>query len=418
MNEAQSNLDRLIPFGNITLSRTDEGLAIACPDDTGVAIFPQTVSIPARIDLTAKTNSTNIRIKFGTGQVILNWECIAGELRIHDPILGSSYGVGGKGKVPVNEFVRISWILDADYMLLLVDGEVRAFSEDESYMKVLKSGLPQAPESLVGISSAWGSIVTVKHLNISKWEHEDGSGTPLALLLDKSNVFVKPNESFTLESRFFPQTNRHTNVAWSVSDEKTLHINRIADGQITVTAIKQGIATITCTADSGKIAAACTVRCVVPNLRTNLNNLKPVIGDWSEDYIGLIGIGSGDCFILSSTEAADFTYESDLCIEAGIAAALVFRSAPNATGFYCANIDISGFVKLWRPGKDIRVAHTEIKRNTFYHLKVAVSGDNIKVYLDGRMLIDANDATYRSGYLGLNVFYGTGLFQNVDYSEI
>ncbi|TMV50049.1 hypothetical protein FE783_10820 [Paenibacillus mesophilus] len=401
------------------MSRTDEGfLTIVCPDDTGVAVFPEAVSIPARIDLTAKTNSTNIRIKFGSGQVILNWECITGELRIHDPMLGFSYGVGGKGKVPVNEFVRISWILDVDYMLLLVDGEVRAFSEDEPYMKVLKSGLPKAPESLVGICSAWGSAVTVKQLNVSKWGRDNGSVTPLALLLDKNNVFVKPNESFTLESRFFPHTARPYKIVWSVSDEKTLHIDRTTDEQITVTALKQGIATITCKDDSGKIAASCTVRCVVPNLRTNLNNLKPVNGDWSEDYIGLIGVGSGDCFMLSSNEAADFTYEADVCIEAGIAAALVFRSAPNASGFYCANIDISGFVKLWRPGKDIRVAHTEIKRNTYYHLKVSVSGDNIKVYLDGRMVIDAHDGTYRSGLLGLNIFYGTGLFQNVNYSEL
>ncbi|MDF2716072.1 MAG: hypothetical protein K0R28_2997, partial [Paenibacillus sp.] len=390
MNEVQSNLDELIPFGNIKMSRTDEGLAIICPDDTGIAVFPEAVTIPARIDLTAKTNSTNIRIKFGSGQVILNWECITGELRIHDPILGYSYGVGGKGKVPVNEFVRISWILDVDYMLLLVDGEVRAFSEDEPYMKVLTAGISKAPESLVSISSAWGSVVTLKELNVSEWKREDNSGAPLALLLDKSNVFVKPNESFTLENRFFPHTVQQTKANWSVSDAKTLHIEHTTDGQITVKALKQGIATITCTADSGTIAATCTVRCVVPNLRTNLENLKPVNGDWSEDYIGLIGTGSGDCFILSSTEATDFTYESDLCMEDGIAASLVFRAAPNASGFYCANIDTSGFVKLWRPGKDIRVAHTEIKRNTFYHLKVAVTGDNIKVYLDGRMLIDAH----------------------------
>lgn len=348
MHEVRSNLDKLIPFGNITMSETDGGLAIVCPDETGFAVFPTAVAIPARIELTAKTNSKNIRIKFGSGQVILN--SIAGELRIQDPILGTSYEIDGKGNFPVNEFFRISWILDTGYMLLLVDGEVRAFSEEEPYMKLLREGISKRPELLASICSERGSVVTLKEWNVSEWNRESDNVSPLELLLDKSS--------------------------------------------------------------------ACTIRCEAPNLRTNLGHLMPVNGDWSEDSTGLIGIGSGDCFILSSTDAADFIYESDVCIDNGAAAALVFRSAPNASGFYCAAIDVSGYVKLWRPGKDIKISHTEIKRNTFYRLKVMVSGDIIKLFLDGRMMIDVYDGTYQNGYFGLNVFYATALFQNVHYSEI
>lgn len=417
MTEMAANLDKLIPFGNITMNRTGDGLALKSPDDTGIAAFPQTFTIPVRINLTVKTDSTNIRIKFGSGQLILNWECISTELRVHDPILGYSYGVGGKGKVPVNEFVHISWMIGVDCMLLLINGEVRLFSEDEPYMRLLKAGISGAPESLFSICPAWGSVVTVKDFNVTAWHRDERELAPLALLLDKSNVFVKPGESFTIESRTFPYTDQPSKTAWVASDNQIVRITETVDGKATAIALKQGIASITCTADSGLLKAVCYVRCIVPNLITNLSNLKPVNGEWSEDYIGLIGSGSGDCFILSTTKADDFIYESDLCIEDGIAAALVFRAADNASGFYCANIDISGFVKLWRPGKDIQVTHTEINRNTFYHLKAEVSGDRIQVYLDGRLLIDATDSTYSNGFFGLNVFYGTGLFQHVHYES-
>lgn len=151
-------------------------------------------------------------------------------------------------------------------------------------------------------------------------------------------------------------------------------------------------------------------------MKTNLNNLKPVNGDWSNENNGLYGHGWGDCFSLSSNIADNFSYETNLSIEDGVAAALVFRASDNASGFYCANIDISGFVKLWRPGKDIKVEPTDIQRNRLYHLKVTTSGDNIKVFLDGKLMMDVIDSTYASGYLGLNVFCGTGLFQNVNYT--
>lgn len=416
MKEFKSNLEQLIPFGNVELTNTNEGLAITCPDDSGVAIIPGNFSIPVKIDLTAKTDSTNIRLKCGSGQVILNWECNQNELRIHDPIIGNQYGVGDQGKIPSNEFIQISWIIDHNYMLLLVNGEVRLFSENEPYIQLKHAGISNLPEMLVSVAAAWGSVVTVKELNVTEWSHDDNSGNPIALVIP-SNATLKPGELITLDSYVFPNTAQNKKVVWT-ADKEIVNIIDHGDGRISVEALEQGLAVVKGVTDSGQLSAVCKVKIVIPNLKTNLEHLKPVNGSWSNENNGLLGSGPGDCFILSSNVADDFTYEADLSIEHGIAAALVFRSTPNASGFYCANIDISGFVKLWRPGKDIQVTYTEIERNKTYHLKVITSGENIKVYLNGNLMADVKDDTYSNGLLGLNVFYGTGLFQNVNYTLI
>ncbi|XEC96759.1 Ig domain-containing protein [Paenibacillus tarimensis] len=408
------NLETLVPVGNITLSKTDEGLVMSGANDTGVAIYPTAVTIPAKIDLTAKTDSTNIRLKYGSGQVILNWECNMNELRVHDPIIGTQYGIAGKGKIPRNEFVHISWIIDHRYMLLLVDGEVRLFRENEPYMELIKAGISELPECMVGVAPAWGSVITVKEINISKWNHDDNSGHPLALLISKPKLTLPLGESITLESRVFPETAVNRTVTWS-SDREIIDIIECEDGTLKVTGQQLGSAIITGVTGDGNKTAVCKVKCVQPNFTTNLTGLKTINGDWSEEDNGMVGEGAGDCFIVSNVAAADLTYEADLSIEEGIAAALVFRATADASGFYCANIDISGFVKLWRPGKDIAVKHTEISRKKLYHLKVIASGDHIQVFLDNKQLVDVRDTAYSNGLLGLNIFYATGVFQNVNY---
>ena len=82
---------------------------------------------PCTITVRAKTDSTNIRLFFGQrGVVIFNWELNQKELRIHDPATGKITGIAGKGEVKKNEFVTVQWVIDAQHMSVLVDGEERA----------------------------------------------------------------------------------------------------------------------------------------------------------------------------------------------------------------------------------------------------------------------------------------------------
>jgi fructan beta-fructosidase len=152
-------------------------------------------------------------------------------------------------------------------------------------------------------------------------------------------------------------------------------------------------------------------------LRTNLSGpWHPAGGTWTVPGAGLRANSPGDAFYLSSTTAADLTYEGDVRIVNGVAAALTLRASADGTQHYTANVDAGGLVKLWRPGRDIAVFPTPILPGRTYHLKVVARGASIAVYLNGTKVIDASDATYAAGYAGVNAFNGTATFQNLTIS--
>lgn len=153
-------------------------------------------------------------------------------------------------------------------------------------------------------------------------------------------------------------------------------------------------------------------------VNTNLKGFYNPSGTWSDVTGGKQGVSgtNANAFSMATTQASDFTYEGDLKVTAtGAAAGLVFRSDNDATKFYCANIDASGLVKLWGPGLPDRTAAVSIVPNTVYHLKVATSGSNIKVYFNNGStpVIDVNDSTYTGTRFGVNVWNGTGVIQNI-----
>jgi non-lysosomal glucosylceramidase len=154
---------------------------------------------------------------------------------------------------------------------------------------------------------------------------------------------------------------------------------------------------------------------------TNLTGWSVVNGTWTDVTGGKQGsLTTDNAFILAAESGTDFTYEGDLKISSGNAAALVFRSAATPlTGSYCVNIDSvegGGRVKLFKfPYVMISYYTTTITVGTTYHLKVVAAGSNFKVYFNNGTtpVIDANDTSFTSGRFGLNVFMSTSLFQNV-----
>jgi fructan beta-fructosidase len=147
----------------------------------------------------------------------------------------------------------------------------------------------------------------------------------------------------------------------------------------------------------------------------------PVGGTWTvtpAPRAGLHGTNGSDAFFLSSTTVADMVYEGDLTVVNGVAAALTFRASADASGHYTANIDTTGVVKLWRPGQDLGAYGTPILEGRTYHLKVAATGARLQVYFDHGTtpVIDVTDSAYAAGLLGVNIFRGSGVIQNLTRS--
>jgi hypothetical protein len=141
----------------------------------------------------------------------------------------------------------------------------------------------------------------------------------------------------------------------------------------------------------------------------------PAGGNWTDVAGGKQGQAGGDAFYLSKASGSDFTLEGDVKLVGGTAAALTFRASKDASRHYTANLDAdAGVVKLWRPGRDIAAHPLAIETGRAYHFRVIAAGSSIKVWVDGALMIDATDTEQSAGQFGLNVFRGTGVFQNLN----
>ncbi|MCI3983821.1 GH32 C-terminal domain-containing protein [Bacillus vallismortis] len=155
---------------------------------------------------------------------------------------------------------------------------------------------------------------------------------------------------------------------------------------------------------------------------SNLSSWTTVNGTWADTIEGKQGRSDGDSFTLSSASGSNFTYESDITIKDGNgrgAGALMFRSDKGAKNAYLANVDAKhDLVKFFKfengAASVIAEYKTPIDVNKQYHLKTEAEGDHFKIYLDDRLVIDANDSTFSEGHFGLNVWDATAVFQNVN----
>lgn len=109
---------------------------------------------PFALKTKVRTDSTNIRIYYGAGMLIFNWEAAQQELRVHDPKTGAALGIKDKGFVSPAKWHDITWEIRADRQRVLVDGEVRYEG----------AGDYEDLDAPVAIGPSWGSTVLVESL--------------------------------------------------------------------------------------------------------------------------------------------------------------------------------------------------------------------------------------------------------------
>ncbi|WP_410673582.1 glycoside hydrolase family 32 protein [Amycolatopsis sp. cmx-4-68] len=138
-------------------------------------------------------------------------------------------------------------------------------------------------------------------------------------------------------------------------------------------------------------------------------------GAWTDTSGGKRAQTTGDGFYLSASSASDADYQGDVRLDTAQAAGLTFRATPEGAG-YTANIDRSGVVKLWRPGRDIAKYAAPIAQGQTHHLRVRTDGPRIRVWLDhgSDPVIDAPDTAYASGVFGANAYGGAATVQNLN----
>lgn len=156
-------------------------------------------------------------------------------------------------------------------------------------------------------------------------------------------------------------------------------------------------------------------------------------GEFSEaEGVYTVGRGGGDHHVVSDVYAeGPFTYEADIEITDGWNAMLTFgianRENAGSDAWYAAGPDrktgdgedYDGHARVFsvRGSLDLDV-HTAMSpesiEKTSYHYKVTMDSSNtIRYYVDGELLVRANDPKYEGGYLGLLTWDAEAKFSNV-----
>ena len=130
-----------------------------------------------RIKLRAKTDGYDIHVSYNNGLLMFNRKeqaCLKSYkdmLHINDIIKnGSSHKTESFGRVPVNQFVEIDWIIGEKIIVVMINGANRFIGDffpyitDERYNREFHEMNP-AP---IGIHSANGSTVTVDSLQVTE----------------------------------------------------------------------------------------------------------------------------------------------------------------------------------------------------------------------------------------------------------
>jgi hypothetical protein len=148
-------LTSMIPFFGCVIEPIPDGARLTGASRNhlnAVAITRQVFKAPFILKTIAKTDSTNLRVYWHLGEIILNWECSVRQLRVHDPATGKQRGIQDAGFITAEQWHEVVWEVTPGAMRLLVDGQLRYEAEGEY-------GDIEAP---LAIGPCFGSAVTVQ----------------------------------------------------------------------------------------------------------------------------------------------------------------------------------------------------------------------------------------------------------------
>jgi hypothetical protein len=165
---------------NLKMSYTSDGkMVLHTPIGDGRVGTPQKFTAPIKIELRAKTDSTNLRLYYGESET--NWhgawihlngamedgELYEGEtLSTNDLSCENHHYHDNATRIPTNEFIDVEWILGKTVMAIKINGEVRVASTEYEYIEAFKHGF--SISGPVYPAPGRGSTITVEKLRITE----------------------------------------------------------------------------------------------------------------------------------------------------------------------------------------------------------------------------------------------------------
>lgn len=305
-----------------------------------------------------------------------------------------------------------------DFTMLLDHGSLEVYCDSGRYpFYVLHISSPVNR----GLSfSATGDITLDIDVEDIASSYKNGEETEGMLFL--SDLSAELDLTLSTSKRILAYDSTSAMVETTVLEgEDVISLTPITGG-VEISALKEGTAKIRFSnANMGK-----TVNVTVHKQGDYPSNLAfdssgILAGRWLETEDGLVGErASGDGYILSSSEATDFTFRASVSLS-GNACGLLFGGAKDGSDFIIANYDAAGGVsKLFskRHGVYQESAVGGVHPSNFI-LEVEKSSREVLVSVNGNPVISASLAEDEllGGYLGLNVFSGRATFSSIVLSS-
>ena len=132
-------------------------------------VTPQQFKLPLKIQLRAKINNERGRltVKYASGEIALNFDFIPTTLFMSDIADGQCNMRKNRGKIPVDEFVNIEWILDKDIMAVKVNDEIRHVGDDNGYIKAFEKNPDFNLSSAITVA-VYGTMAAVEKICVTE----------------------------------------------------------------------------------------------------------------------------------------------------------------------------------------------------------------------------------------------------------
>ncbi len=272
----------------------------------------------------------------------------------------------------------------------------------------------------------------------SIWENkitDANTATDLYISTDSGSGEYNVGDKISVNAAISPMK-ADQKVTWKVSNNKRnkVKVVKTEDDELQLEALKEGSVTVTATTANG-LSRSIDIFVSAADDGISLSDWKQHGGKWkiSENSNSCTGEASGDAFLMSGTKISsdDYIFESDVVYHSGQAFALLFRGQnPDSTSAYAANVDTQ------RKGSTARIftfgggtgdigkdGNYNLSEGQKYHFKVVVKGNQYKVYIEGKLVLNVRDVkvenNYKEGrYVGFNVFNGKVTFQNMKVTPL
>jgi len=192
---------RLIPHQGCVITPKGDAVEIASAARDWVmaaAVAPLICRAPFVFRVVGKTDSTNLRMHWHSGELIFNWECSVRELRVHDPATNEQHGLKNKGFLTTGDWHEITWEIRLDGMRVTVDGGSKARVTIPASKPRLRSARALAAPSMFASSGSrrWRNCLRSLTASASSLARRSNSG-PIA-------VFMAGRSAFTTRSGTSP----------------------------------------------------------------------------------------------------------------------------------------------------------------------------------------------------------------------